>query len=100
MTLRDPHFIPKDPARWNRLADHLRSHPMDFAIALENLDRWELWGRTHPGPIQTWRQRIEEAKSSPAAMAAFLAWLAADNEDSEPLKSCSPFVGVLSSARP
>jgi hypothetical protein len=97
MTLQDPHFIPKNPARWRILADHLRTHPEEFATALENLDRWEQWGRTHHAPLRDWRQRILAAQTDPAARESLLAWLAADNEDAEPLKSCSPFVGILPS---
>lgn len=95
MILSDPHFIPKDPMRWQRLARHLRERPEAFATALENLDRWERWGRTHPAPLCEWRRRILDAQSSSAAMESFLDWLAADNADAEPLKSCSPFAGVL-----
>lgn len=92
--------MPKDPARWQRLAAHLRQHPGGFAIALENLDRWEQWGRAHTGPIREWRRRIQQAQSSETAMSTFLSWLAAGNEDSEPLKSCSPFVGVMPDPKP
>lgn len=95
MTLSDPHFIRKDhAARWRRIAAHLRDHPAHFRIALENLDRWESWGRTHSGPLQEWRSRILAAQSDPAAMTTLLAWLAEDNHDAEPLKGCSPFVGI------
>lgn len=93
--LEDPHFRPRDHAeRWRRLADHLRRRPEDFAIALETLDRWEAWGRTHPGPILEWRSRISAALGDPHAMDALLAWMAEDNHDAEPLKSCSPFARV------
>lgn len=95
MKLSDPHFVTKDPSRWPKLAQHLQSHPQAFAIALENLDRWEHWGRTHPAPLREWRRRILEAQSSPTGMNRFLDWLAADNVDAEPLKSCSPFIGIL-----
>lgn len=86
-----------DPARWQRLAEHLRAHPDAFAIALENLDRWEAWGRTHTAPLRQWCHRILSAQADPATMDTFLNWLAADNVDAEPLKSCSPFAGVLPS---
>ena len=95
MTFPDPHFQPKDPMRWQHLAEHLRAHPDGFAIALENLDRWEKWGRTHPAGLREWRSRIINARTSATAMNDFLIWLAADNTDAEPLKSCSPFAGVL-----
>ncbi len=68
MTPPDPHLVPKDPARWKKLARHLRDHPEAFDIALENLDRWEKWGRVHPAPLHEWRRRILEARSSPSAM--------------------------------
>jgi len=93
--LEDPHFRPRDHAeRWRRLAAHLRRHPEDFSIAVETLDRWEAWGRTHPGPIREWRARIAAAQRGSAAMADLLAWMAEDNHDTEPLKSCSPFAGI------
>lgn len=93
--LADPHLIPRDhAAHWRALADHLRSTPESFEIARENLDRWEQWGRTHPAALREWRGKIQRAFSSPAAMNAFLDWLAQDNAGAEPLKSCSPFVGV------
>jgi len=95
MDLQDPHLIPKDPVRWVVLARHLRENPDDFSIALENIDRWEQWGRTHPAPLHEWRCRIAKAQSSADAMESFLTWLAEDNADAEPLKSCSPFVGIL-----
>lgn len=95
MPLTDPHLIPKNhAARWRGIAAHLRAHPGDFRIALDNLDRWETWGRTHPAPLREWRQRILTAQSDPAAMDALLAWLAEENHDAEPLKSCSPFAGL------
>lgn len=91
----DPHFRPKNhAARWRRMAAHLRACPSDLAIALENLERWERWGRVHPGPIQEWRRRILDAQSCPGAMEEFVSWLEAENHHEEPLKSCSPFVGI------
>jgi len=95
MSPPDPHFRRKDPgAHWRRVAAHLRAHPADLAIARENLDRWERWGRTHAAPLREWRRRLEAARNDPAAWEELLAWLAADNHDAEPLKSCSPFVGL------
>ncbi len=95
MILTDPHFRIKDhAARWRRIAEHLRAQPGDFAIALENLDRWEHRGHVHPTPLREWRRRIQVAQASPADMEDLLAWLAEPNHDAEPLKSCSPFVGL------
>ncbi len=93
MLLEDPHFRPKNPTRWSIVGAALREHPEWMSIALENLDRWEKWGRTHPAPLRQWRKIIQEAQSSPELMDAFLVWLSLDNADEEPLKSCSPFVG-------
>ncbi len=95
MTLLDPHLRVRDhAAHWHRLAGHLHRHPEHFGIALDNLDRWETWGRTHPAPLREWRSRILEAQADPEAMRRLLRWLADDNHDAEPLKSCSPFVGL------
>ena len=95
MILTDPHFRREDRAsRWRRIAAHLKQHPEDLAIALENIERWLSLGRVHPGPIEEWRERIHAARRSPAAFADFIAFLAADNHDAQPLKSCSPFVGL------
>jgi hypothetical protein len=91
----DPHFRPKDPQRWQRLVEHLLCNPDGFAIALENLQRWEDWGRVHPGPHHEYPAKIKTAFEDPDQMTAFLDWQAADNEDSEVLKGCAPFVGVL-----
>lgn len=49
----DHHFHRHDRAdHWRRIAAHLRVHPADLVIALENLSRWEKWGRTHPSPLR------------------------------------------------
>lgn len=100
-TLTDPHLRPVDhAAHWRALARELRVHPEGFDIALENLDRWERWGRTHAAPLRNWRAKIRAALDSPQAMEALLEWLAQDNTDAEPLKSCSPFAGVLDPSNP
>jgi len=96
MLLEDPHFRPRDhTAHWQNLASHLAAHPEDFDIALENLDRWENLARVHPGPIHEWRARIHRARQSPQAMRDLLTYLVTPNHDAEPLKSCSPFVGII-----
>lgn len=45
-----------------------------------------------------WRRIAAHFRAHPAdfaiAMEDFLNWLAIDNHDAEPLKSCSPFVGL------
>lgn len=95
METTDHHFNREDrSAKWTRIARHLREHPDDLSIALENLDRWEALGRVHPGPLRDWRERILEARASTGGMRRLLAFLEAANDDSEPIKSCSPFVGL------
>lgn len=90
------HFRPRNAhSEWLALVAHLRQHPDDLQIALENIERWLAWGRTHPGPLRAWRGRIQSALESPANWESFLDWLACDNGDAEPLKGCSPFVGIL-----
>ena len=91
----DHHFRREDRlVHWQRIARHIERHPEDLTIALENLDRWLALGRVHPGPIHEWRRRIVTAQDSPDGMRELLDFLAAPNHDSEPIKSCSPFVGL------
>ena len=95
MSTTDHHFLRENrEVMWRRIASHIDAHPEDLAIALENLDRWELLGRVHPGPIHEWRERILAARESREHMRALIDFLAAPNHDSEPIKSCSPFVGL------
>lgn len=95
MSVNDHHFEREDRAvRWRRIAAQIEANPEDLAIALENLDRWEKLGRVHPGPIREWRRRIVDARASGQGMRTLLDFLAGENHDSEPLKSCSPFVGL------
>jgi hypothetical protein len=91
----DHHFRRQDRgAHWRRIAEHLEAHPYDLATALENLDRWEALGRVHPGPIHEWRRRILAAQVSPEGMHNLLEFMKEPNHDGEPIKSCSPFVGL------
>lgn len=100
MKAEDHHFHREDrEVMWRRIAEHVAAQPADLAIALENLDRWEALGRVHPGPIHDWRARILSAQESREGMLALVEFLAAPNHDSEPLKSCSPFVGLPLPAR-
>lgn len=95
MSADDHHFRREDrTVLWQRIARHIEQHPGDLAIALENLDRWQDLGRVHPGPIHDWRARILAAQNSADGMRALLDFMAAPNHDSEPIKSCSPFVGL------
>ena len=95
MGTSDHHFLREDrKILWQRIARHIEAFPEDLRIALENLDRWEALGRVHPGPLREWRARILAARESKDALQELVAFLAAPNHDSEPLKSCSPFVGL------
>ena len=95
MDPEDHHFRREDrTVLWQRIAAHIQAHPGDLSIAMENLDRWQALGRVHPGPIHDWRARILAAQQSPEGMRALLEFMAAPNHDSEPIKSCSPFVGL------
>jgi hypothetical protein len=92
----DFHFRREDRGlRWKRLAVHLSACPADFHVALGNIDRWEKSGRVHPAPLIEWRERILAALASPAAMDSLIRFMETPNHDSEPIKSCSPFVGIL-----
>jgi len=91
----DFHFRREDRGeRWQRIADHLARNPDDVDIALENITRWLDRGRVHPGPILEWRRRIVAARSSEEAFRRFLDELSRNDCDANPLKSCSPFVGL------
>lgn len=95
MDIDDHHFRREDRVLlWRRLARHIESHPDDLGIALENLDRWQALGRVHSGPIHDWRRRILAAQASAEGMRSLLDFMARPNHDSEPIKSCSPFVGL------
>ena len=91
----DHHFRREDrTVHWQRIATHLATHPAGLLIALENIDRWLALGRVHPAPLIEWRERIHAAQSSPTVFHEFIEWLAEPNHDAEPLKSCSPLVGL------
>lgn len=95
MLANDHHFQREDRALlWNRLARHIEANPNDLVVALENLDRWQALGRVHQGPIHEWRKRIQAAQTSESGMRALIEFMAEPNHDSEPIKSCSPFVGL------
>lgn len=81
-------------AKWRQLALDIPNHPEILAAALDNIDRWLTRGRLHPAPLLEWRQRIHLATSTAAEMRRFLEFVATDNFDSEPLKSCSPFISL------
>ncbi len=94
MRLTDPHFRREDPVLFQeRLARTIAKDPRCLQIALENLDRWESWGRTHTGPIKQWRAIINHACASPEGLDRLLDFLRTAHPDSEPLLSCSPLVG-------
>jgi hypothetical protein len=95
MTVDDHHFRREDRAvRWQRIASHIAGHPEDLAIALANCDRWLSLGRAHPAPLLEWQRLIHNAQDSPEALHDFILFLAAADYDAQPLKSCSPFVGL------
>lgn len=96
MELTDPHLFREPPRqRIARVAACIEAAPEAcFAIALENLERWQKHGRLHPGPLIEWRQRIHEAQSSAQALLAFLQFLRSSDPDECLLLSCSPFVGL------
>ena len=101
MTADDHHFRREDRAvRWQRIASHIAEHPEDLAIALANCDRWLSLVRDHPAPLLEWQRLIHVAQSSPEALQDFVLFLAAPNHDAQPLKSCSPFVGMPIGERP
>ena len=97
VTLQDPHlFRPDRRQLWNQIALKLEGSRENIQLPLENIERWLQRGRLHPGPLLEWRDRLIKAQISDEAWADFLDFLRADNCDAQPLKSCSPFVGLLS----
>ena len=74
----------------------MEADPSRLSLPLENIERWLASGRLHPAPLTEWKSRLEAASKEPGAWAALIAWMRADNYDEEPLKSCSPFPGLLS----
>jgi hypothetical protein len=97
VTLQDPHlFRPDRRQLWNQIALKLEGSRGSIQLPLENIERWLQRGRLHPGPLLEWRDRLIKAQISDEAWADFLDFLRADNCDAQPLKSCSPFVGLLS----
>jgi len=64
------------------------------------MDRWETLGRIHRAPLEQWRERILAARKTAEGFEALLKFLAEPNHDTEPIKSCSPFVGLPTTANP
>ena len=82
--------------RWLFLADKLERQPDLLGIALENIERWIKGGRlADTRKLDEWRQLIEAARTDGQGMAVLLDLLRNDAEEVRPLKSCSPFAGVL-----
>jgi hypothetical protein len=80
--------------KWQVTAAYVKEHPEALEIPLANIERWLAKGRLHPAPLLEWRQRIRLAQASAEELDLLVAYLAANNCDSEPLKSCSPFIGM------
>jgi len=99
VSLQDPHLFRPDRSRlWNQIANKLESSRESIELPLANIERWLKHGRLHNGPLLDWRDRLTQAQISDEAFNSLIAYLRADNCDAEPLKSCSPFVGLLSQA--
>ena len=71
----------------------LRAQPEALGIPLANIERWLAGGRLQAAPLLEWKRRILLAQTSSTEFNKLLSYLEADNDDSEPIKSCSPFVG-------
>lgn len=97
MILQDPHlFRPSRERLWQALAQRVKADPACLELPLANIERWLGQGRLQKGPLLEWRKRLEAARHSKLELVALTDWMAAPNHDSEPLKSCSPFPGLLS----
>lgn len=78
------------------MADKLERQPELLNIPLQNIQRWVAAGRLgDTRPLEQWRAMIEAACNSGNGMAELLDFLRKDGEETRPLKSCSPFAGVL-----
>lgn len=100
MILQDPHlFRPSRERLWQALAQRVKADPRCLELPLANTERWLGQGRLQAAPLLEWRRRLEGAKRSMPELMALTEWMAAPNHDSEPLKSCSPFVGLLSETK-
>lgn len=81
---------------WNAIADRIERDPTCLSVPLNNIERWLKRGRVRESPLIEWRRRIVSAQGGAAEFDELINFLRAENHDSEPLKSCSPFVGILS----
>jgi len=96
MELSDPHLFRPDRSRlWNAFADRIEADPARLSLPLDNIERWLNLGRIQASPLLEWRRRLLLAQAEPESLASLIQWMRADNHDSEPLKSCSPFPGLL-----
>lgn len=94
---KDFHLYRQDRRlHWRQIAARLRAQPEALGIPLANIERWLARGRLQPAPLLEWKRRILLAQASSAEFNALLGYLEAANDDSEPIKSCSPFVGLES----
>jgi hypothetical protein len=97
--LEDPHLCrPSRERLWQELAERVRRDPSSLDLPLANIERWLAQGRLQAAPLLEWRKRLEGARRSEMELAALTGWMEEPNHDSEPLKSCSPFPGLLSEA--
>lgn len=97
----DFHLYRTDVAsQWRQIAEWVQSNPSCLQLALGNIQRWLTRGRLHPAPLMEWQRRIHDALGTPEGMRQLISFLCADNADAEPLKSCSPFVGICTSTLP
>ena len=99
MMLSDPHlFRPSRKRLWEALACKVEKDPSCLSLPLSNIDRWLARGRIQTAPLIEWRSRLLLALKSPQSLNELIVWMKSDNHDSEPLKSCSPFPGLLTDA--
>ncbi len=96
MILRDPHlYRPSRERLWQALAQRVKADPACLELPLANIERWLGQGRLQAAPLLEWRRRLVVAQHSQAELLALTDWMASPNHYSEPLKSCSPFPGLL-----
>jgi len=82
--------------RWLFLAAKLEQDPSLLAIPLKNIARWRDGGRLgDTRPLDRWEEMIEMARASKDGLELLLEFLRDNTEKTRPLKSCSPFAGVL-----
>ena len=96
--LKEDEFSPHPSVhqRWCFLADKVGRAPWLLDIPLKNINRWRAAGRLGSFYyLNQWEELILTAQKSSEGLAALVKTMKDDSEETRPLRSCSPFPGVL-----